>query len=86
MPPPRPTASCFGTAKALINGEVTLSDFTQEGMAQPDVLQLAQLMEHSYDASLEQRNGIMEVFTEDGAHMVQRVGRALGAAGQSLER
>ena len=68
----------FGTAKALINGSVTLADFTPGGMAQPDVLQLAQLMEHSYDASLEQRNGIMEVFTEDGSHMVQRVDVPLG--------
>ncbi len=68
----------FGTAKALINGEVTLADFTPEGMAQPDVLRLAQLMEHSYDASLEQRNGIMEVFLSDGSHLVQRVDVPLG--------
>ena len=32
----------FGTAKALINGEVTLADFTPEGMGQADVLQLTQ--------------------------------------------
>ena len=68
----------FGTAKALINGEVTLADFTPEGMAQPDVLQLAQRMEHSYDDSLEQRNGIMEVFTNSGAHLTQRVDVPLG--------
>ena len=68
----------FGTAKALINGEVTLADFTPEGMSQADVLQLAQLMEHSYDASLDQRNGIMEVFTADGSHLVQRVDVPLG--------
>ena len=68
----------FGTAKALINGEVTLADFTPEGMAQPDVLQLAQRMEHSYDDSLEQRNGIMEVFTTSGAHLTQRVDVPLG--------
>ena len=68
----------FGTAKALINGEVTLADFTPEGMAQPDVLQLAQRMEHSYDDSVEQRNGIMEVFTTSGAHLTQRVDVPLG--------
>ena len=68
----------FGTAKALINGEVTLADFTPEGMRQANVLQLAQLMEHSYDASLDQRNGIMEVFTADGSHLVQRVDVPLG--------
>ena len=68
----------FGTAKALINGEVTLADFTPEGMAQPDVLQLAQRMEHSYDDSVEQRNGIMEVFTNSGAHLTQRVDVPLG--------
>ena len=68
----------FGTAKALINGEVTLADFTPEGMAQPDVLLLAQRMEHSYDDSLEQRNGIMEVFTTSGAHLTQRVDVPLG--------
>ena len=68
----------FGTAKALINGEVTLADFTPEGMAQPDVLQLAQRMEHSYDDSVEQRNGIMEVLTTSGAHLTQRVDVPLG--------
>ena len=68
----------FTTAKALINGAVTLADFTPEGMAQSDVLQLAQLIHHSYDPSLDQRNGIMEVFTADGAHLVQRVEVPLG--------
>ena len=68
----------FSTAKALINGEVTLADFTPQGMAQPDVLQLAQRIEHSYDPAMDQRNGIMEVFTEDGSHLVQRVDVPLG--------
>ncbi len=68
----------FSTAKALINGEVTLADFTPEGMAQPDVLRLAQLINHSYDASLDQRNGIMEMFTSDGSHLIQRVDVPLG--------
>ena len=68
----------FGTAKALINGEVTLADFTPQGMAQPDVLQLAQRIEHSYDPAMDQRNGIMEVFTTDGSHLVQRVDVPLG--------
>ena len=47
-------------------------------MAQPDVLKLAQRIEHSYDPALDQRNGIMEVFTEDGSHLVQRVDVPLG--------
>ena len=68
----------FSTAKALINGEVTLADFAPEGMGQPEVLQLAQRMEHSYDTSLDQRNGIMEVFMADGSHLVQRVDVPLG--------
>ena len=68
----------FTTAKALINGEVILADFTPKGMAQSDVLQLAQLIGHSYDPSLDQRNGIMEVLTADGAHLVQRVDVPLG--------
>ena len=71
-------SSAFSTAKALINGEVTLADFTAEGMGQPDVLQLAQRMEHSYDTSLDQRNGIMEMFMADGSHLVQRVDIPLG--------
>lgn len=68
----------FSTAKALINGEVTLGDFTPLGMAQTDVLQLAQRIEHSYDPAMDQRNGIMEVFTDDGSHLVQRVDVPLG--------
>ena len=68
----------FSTAKALINGEVTLADFTPEGMGQPNVLQLAQRIEHSYDTSLDQRNGIMEMFMADGSHLVQRVDIPLG--------
>ena len=68
----------FSTAKALINGEVTLADFTPEGMAQPDVLRLAQLINHSYDASLDQRNGIMGMFMTDGTHLIQRVDVPLG--------
>ena len=47
-------------------------------MGQPEVLQLAQRMEHSYDTSLDQRNGIMEVFMADGSHLVQRVDVPLG--------
>ena len=68
----------FGTAKALINRSVTLTDFTPEGMVQPEVLQLTARMEHSYDDSLDHRNGIVEVFTSDGSHYTRRIDTPLG--------
>ena len=68
----------FGTAKALINGAVTLTDFTAEGMVQPEVLLLTQRMDHSFDETLDHRTGIVEITTVAGSTYTKRVKTALG--------
>jgi 2-methylcitrate dehydratase PrpD len=55
----------FGVAKALVNGRVTLADFQQEGLQQPEILRLADRMGYAIDPELG-RAGVVEVKTRSG--------------------
>lgn len=73
----------YGTAKALVNGRVTLADFTLAGLQQPEPLAVAERLEYSFDDGLK-RGAIVEVVTVDGRHLAERVDRPLGSAAQPM--
>ncbi|MCY4583305.1 MAG: MmgE/PrpD family protein [Chloroflexi bacterium] len=76
----------FGAAKALANGAVTLSDFTPEGLGQPEALQLTAKGSHELDASLSPHAGIVEVVLRSGATAARRVALPLGHPARPLSR
>jgi len=69
----------FGIAKAFVNGNVTLSDFTPDGMKQAAASELADRVDYSIDESLNQ-SAIVEVTTKRGQTLRQRVDNPLGSA------
>ena len=76
----------FGAAKALANGAVTLSDFTSEGLGQPEALQLTAKGSHELDASLSPHAGIVEVVLRSGAMAARRIDLPLGHPARPLSR
>ena len=67
----------FGTAKALVNGEVGLGDFTATGLKDSVALQVASRTEYDIDDSMD-GSGSVEVFVRGGERLSQRVDTPLG--------
>jgi 2-methylcitrate dehydratase PrpD len=66
----------FAVAKALCHGEVTLADFTPEGITDARALALAQRISHSFDDRL--RGGRLDVVMVDGQRAQAHVEVPLG--------
>ena len=66
----------FAVAKALCHGEVTLADFTTDGIVDAGALALAQRVSHSFDDRV--RGGRIEVVTLDGQRAQAHVEVPLG--------
>jgi 2-methylcitrate dehydratase PrpD len=78
-PPNSPAAANsvqFAVAKALCHGEVTLADFTADGIADASALALAQRISHSFDDQV--RGGRLEVLMVDGQRVQAYVEVPLG--------
>jgi 2-methylcitrate dehydratase PrpD len=73
----------FGVAKALTNRELTLADFTPEGLSQPGVLRLADRVEYVIDSSLG-NSSIVEVSTAGGQVYAGRADSARGRSSDPL--
>jgi 2-methylcitrate dehydratase PrpD len=73
----------FTVAKALANGDVTLADFTPEGLRQPEAMRIAERMGYSIDDTLG-TSGVVEVATVTGQHYVGRVDTPLGHPARPL--
>lgn len=65
----------FAVAKALVNGKVTLGDFTSSGLHQAEVVKLAMQIDCSIDSALG-RSAVLEVTTQSGDSYNVRVDRA----------
>lgn len=74
----------FGAAKALVNGAVTLADFTPEGLGQPEALRLAAKGSHELDPSLSPHAGIVAVVLRSGATVTRRIDVPLGHPARPL--
>lgn len=68
----------FGIAKALVNGNVTLSDFSAEGLQQPGALAIADRTGYTLDEALG-GSAVIEVTTKAGERYVERVDHPLGS-------
>ncbi|MEA3027001.1 MAG: hypothetical protein QOF91_2286, partial [Alphaproteobacteria bacterium] len=78
-PPNSPAAANsiqFAVAKALSHGEVTLADFTTDGIGDAGAIALAQRISHSFDDQV--RGGIVEVLMKDGRSLKVQVEIPLG--------
>jgi 2-methylcitrate dehydratase PrpD len=80
----------FPTAKALVNGAVTLADFTPEGLRQPEVVALGDRMSYAIDSGLAGA-GVVEVALRDGRVLREQVSKPLGhpdnpLSGEALKR
>jgi 2-methylcitrate dehydratase PrpD len=73
----------FATAKALVNGRVTLADITSAGLQEPEALAVAERLEYSYDEGLK-GGAIVEVATADGRLLTERVDSPLGSAANPM--
>src|SRR5262245_44611006 len=73
----------FATAKALVNGQVTLADITPAGLQEPEALAVAERLEYSYDEGLK-GGAIVEVATADGRRLTERVDSPLGSAANPM--
>ena len=67
----------FPVAKVLVNGIITLADFTPDGLRQPEVLQISDRMSHSIEGDLGS-SGIVEVTMTSGERLVSQVDKPLG--------
>jgi len=67
----------FGTAKALVNGEVGLGDFTANGLKDSVALQVASRTAYEIDDSMDDA-GSVEVLVKGGERLSQRVDTPLG--------
>ena len=74
----------FATAKALVNGQVTLADFTPAGLQEPEALAVAERLEYSFDEGLKKGSAIVEVATADGRRLTERVDSPLGSAANPM--
>jgi 2-methylcitrate dehydratase PrpD len=75
----------FAVAKALVNGEVSLSDFTPEGLVQPDALAFTDRMDHSIDDALG-HSAVLELVLESGENLVGRVDVPLGSPAKPMSQ
>src|SRR2546430_13963095 len=73
----------YATAKALVNGLVTLADFTPAGLQEPEALAVAERLEYSFDEGLK-GGAIVEVATADGRRLAERVDSPLGSAANPM--
>jgi len=73
----------FAVAKALANREVTLADFTPDGLRQQEANQLTKRMIYSIDSALG-RSGIVEITTVAGQQYNCRIDKALGHPSKPL--
>jgi 2-methylcitrate dehydratase PrpD len=73
----------YATAKALVNGLVTLADFTPAGLQEPEALAVAERLEYSFDEGLK-GGAIVEVATADGRRLTERVDSPLGSAANPM--
>ncbi len=69
----------FATAKALVTGNVTLSDLqpTSEGLFEPEAIRVANMIEYEVDESLG-KSGTVEVALRSGEKLSGRVDIAPG--------
>lgn len=66
----------FGVAKALVHGDVTLTDFTVEGLKDEAAIDIAGRTNYRLDDQIE--GGIVKVETRDGEHLESHVETPLG--------
>jgi 2-methylcitrate dehydratase PrpD len=74
----------FGASKALVNGEVTLSDFTSEGLRQPGPLALAATSHYRLDPGLAPHAGAVELLMRSGETVREQVDVPLGHPARPL--
>jgi 2-methylcitrate dehydratase PrpD len=67
----------FTVAKALVNGQVVLADFTPRGLSQPEVAHVADRVEYRIQPDLGAA-AIVDVTLRGGERIVERVDRPLG--------
>ena len=73
----------FAVAKALTNRSLGLSDFSEEGLVQSEVLRLTDRMEHTLDNN-RNADATVEVTTSSGTRYVRRVRTPLGAPSRPM--
>lgn len=85
--PPNPTSAAnsivYGIAKALVNGQVVLGDFTPAGLLQEGALRIADLATCEIDEAYAGQ-GTVEVHTVDGRVLTETVEAALGHPSRPL--
>ena len=79
--PPTSTAASnsifFPVAKVLVNGNLTLADFTPDGLRQPEALRISEGMTHSIEDDLG-GSAVVEVTLTSAERLVCRVDKPLG--------
>jgi 2-methylcitrate dehydratase PrpD len=75
----------FTVAAALVKGEVSLGTFTEEGIRDPEILEMAQKVNAKIDAEIEVRYGreiapeVVEVRTKGGGNYVRLINHVRGS-------
>jgi 2-methylcitrate dehydratase PrpD len=74
----------FGLAKALLRGNLTLKDFTKEGIAEKATKELAAKIRHEFDDGIE--GGLVRVTMKDGKLHESHIPVPLGDAAKPMRR
>ncbi|MCH7589216.1 MAG: MmgE/PrpD family protein [Chloroflexi bacterium] len=78
----------FVVAKAIVNGDLKVEDFTEIGLNQPEILRMTEKIDYEFNADLdslgEDPPGIVDIFTQNGDSISARVDIPLGHPSRPL--